>query len=319
MGRIAERGDRDRAPCRAGRAGAGADGAARLRQCPDRRGRRHRRAARTRRRSTRSLCAAGGSRRARGAAASSSRSAARLVMPVGEPDAVQTPGQGDPHAARRISSEEDLGAVRFVPLIGAHGWAGDRRRRAPAERALACRELHRRGRRAAARARRSRLRRGVRPLRRRPGGAARRGEPRHLRILSRAGGDHPAAGRAARLHHRRGRGRLAGRRQPSTATSATVRSGTGRRRPSSASRPGCGATPTSRRSSLAARAQRGPAARGDGRLLRPRPLQSRRLDPRRDRLPRRGRSRGGRGWRASATAACTPWSRDPASLRPAWR
>jgi protein-L-isoaspartate(D-aspartate) O-methyltransferase len=45
-----------------------------------------------------------------------------LVMPVGEPNAVQRlvksvrRGEVDFH-------EEDLGPVRFVPLIGAHGWS----------------------------------------------------------------------------------------------------------------------------------------------------------------------------------------------------
>jgi protein-L-isoaspartate(D-aspartate) O-methyltransferase len=45
-----------------------------------------------------------------------------LVMPLGEPDAVQKlvkvtrRGEAD-------FAEEDLGPVRFVPLIGAHGWA----------------------------------------------------------------------------------------------------------------------------------------------------------------------------------------------------
>lgn len=45
----------------------------------------------------------------------------RLVMPVGEPQAMQ-------HLVRvrRLGEarfeEDDLGAVRFVPLIGAHGW-----------------------------------------------------------------------------------------------------------------------------------------------------------------------------------------------------
>jgi protein-L-isoaspartate(D-aspartate) O-methyltransferase len=45
-----------------------------------------------------------------------------LVMPVGEPNAVQSlvkvtrRGEGDFH-------EEGLGPVRFVPLIGAHGWS----------------------------------------------------------------------------------------------------------------------------------------------------------------------------------------------------
>ena len=44
-----------------------------------------------------------------------------LVMPVGEPDTVQklvkVTRRGD-----RDFEQEDLGPVRFVPLIGAHGW-----------------------------------------------------------------------------------------------------------------------------------------------------------------------------------------------------
>jgi protein-L-isoaspartate(D-aspartate) O-methyltransferase len=50
-----------------------------------------------------------------------------LVMPLGEPDSVQklvkVIRRGD-----REFEREDLGAVRFVPLIGAHGWADSRRR-----------------------------------------------------------------------------------------------------------------------------------------------------------------------------------------------
>lgn len=45
-----------------------------------------------------------------------------LVMPVGEPDAVQALVK----VTRRGEDDfehEDLGPVRFVPLIGAHGWA----------------------------------------------------------------------------------------------------------------------------------------------------------------------------------------------------
>jgi protein-L-isoaspartate(D-aspartate) O-methyltransferase len=45
-----------------------------------------------------------------------------LVMPVGEPDSVQHLVK----VTRRGEEEfeqEDLGPVRFVPLIGAHGWA----------------------------------------------------------------------------------------------------------------------------------------------------------------------------------------------------
>jgi protein-L-isoaspartate(D-aspartate) O-methyltransferase len=54
-----------------------------------------------------------------------------LVMPVGEPESVQRLVK----VTRRGEEdyvEEDLGPVRFVPLIGAHGWADP----APAERSL---------------------------------------------------------------------------------------------------------------------------------------------------------------------------------------
>ena len=43
-------------------------------------------------------------------------------MPVGEPGAVQIAGQGHPARRGATISEEHLGAVRFVPLIGAEGW-----------------------------------------------------------------------------------------------------------------------------------------------------------------------------------------------------
>ncbi|HYE27956.1 MAG TPA: protein-L-isoaspartate(D-aspartate) O-methyltransferase [Allosphingosinicella sp.] len=64
-----------------------------------------------------------------------------LVMPVGEPNAVQNlvkvtrRGEEDFH-------EEDLGPVRFVPLIGAHGWAepGGARPLSDAERIAAAAE-----------------------------------------------------------------------------------------------------------------------------------------------------------------------------------
>jgi protein-L-isoaspartate(D-aspartate) O-methyltransferase len=45
----------------------------------------------------------------------------RLVMPLGEPGSVQTLVK----VVRRGEADferEDLGAVRFVPLVGAHGW-----------------------------------------------------------------------------------------------------------------------------------------------------------------------------------------------------
>lgn len=47
----------------------------------------------------------------------------RLVMPVGEPDSIQKLVR-----AERVGEDEyrqdDLGQVRFVPLIGVHGWKG---------------------------------------------------------------------------------------------------------------------------------------------------------------------------------------------------
>ena len=45
----------------------------------------------------------------------------RLVMPVGEPHAVQSLVKVT-RVAEDEYEEEDLGAVRFVPLIGTHGW-----------------------------------------------------------------------------------------------------------------------------------------------------------------------------------------------------
>ena len=44
-----------------------------------------------------------------------------LVMPIGEPDAVQTLIKVS-RTGETTFAEEDLGAVRFVPLIGEHGW-----------------------------------------------------------------------------------------------------------------------------------------------------------------------------------------------------
>jgi len=45
-----------------------------------------------------------------------------LVMPIGEPHRVQNLVRVERIDADSFE-EEDLGAVRFVPLIGAHGWA----------------------------------------------------------------------------------------------------------------------------------------------------------------------------------------------------
>lgn len=45
-----------------------------------------------------------------------------LVMPLGEPNAVQNLVKVTRRGERDFE-QEDLGPVRFVPLIGAHGWA----------------------------------------------------------------------------------------------------------------------------------------------------------------------------------------------------
>jgi hypothetical protein len=54
-----------------------------------------------------------------------------LVMPIGEPSSVQNLVK-----VRRLSeddfAQEDLGPVRFVPLIGEHGWGDGAASRAEA-------------------------------------------------------------------------------------------------------------------------------------------------------------------------------------------
>ena len=140
----------------------------------------------------------------------------------------------------------------------------------------------------------------VRPLRRPPRRAARRGQPRHLRVLPRPRRDHAPADRAARLHHRRGRGGLArcGGGRPLRAASPRA----GSRRAAVPALPDLDVAQHRCRGAhrLDARAQRERSrARAPGRLLRSRHLQHERLDRRRARLSRQGRSRGrGRGARA---------------------
>jgi protein-L-isoaspartate(D-aspartate) O-methyltransferase len=60
----------------------------------------------------------------------------RLVIPIGEEKALQTLVRVTRHADGRCT-QEDLGDVRFVPLIGAHGWAEDEWTGRPAERGSA--------------------------------------------------------------------------------------------------------------------------------------------------------------------------------------
>ena len=49
----------------------------------------------------------------------------RLVMPIGEPQAVQTLVAVTRSGEDQFDTE-DLGPVRFVPLIGAHGWSHEK-------------------------------------------------------------------------------------------------------------------------------------------------------------------------------------------------
>ena len=104
----------------------------------------------------------------------------------------------------------------------------------------------------------------VRPLRGCAGGAAGRSQPRHQRILPRPRGDHQAADRAPWLHHRRGRSRLARRRDASTATSGIGPRARTSSSASSAFRPGCGAIPTSTPSSAGCGATTRAAPRAHG-------------------------------------------------------
>ena len=130
-----------------------------------------------------------------------------------------------------------------------------------------------------------RLRRAARADRRRALRAARRGVPRHARVLPRARADHQAADRGEGLHRRRGRGRLA-RRLPRQPLRARRGATTGRR----ARRwPGFQRFPTWmwRNADVLdfvgwLRAHNdAPADGGQGRLLRPRPLQPARARSRR--------------------------------------
>ena len=180
--------------------------------------------------------------------------------------------------------------MRFVPLIGEQGWTedgGSEARRGP----LAAAPHDRRGGRAAARYRRP----GLRALFDRFADArvVLLGEASHgtSRILPRPRGDHPAADRAARLHHRRGRGRLARRGDASTATSATA--GAAKARSRLRALPDLDvAQPRGRRLRRWLRGHNeGRRASAMAGLLRARPLQPERLDARGDRLSRQGRSR----------------------------
>ena len=146
--------------------------------------------------------------------------------------------------------------------------------------------------------------------RRRAGRAARRGEPRHERILSRARGDFAAADRAARVQYRRGRGGLArrGDDRPVRSSPAMARRRASRVRAlpdlDVAQRRGRRVHP------LDARAQSAAALRADVRILRPGSLQSERFDARGHRLPR-GTGPGPRPTGAPPLRLPEPWAEEP--------
>ena len=155
--------------------------------------------------------------------------------------------------------------------------------------------------------RRRRLRRAARSRRRPAIRAHRRGLPRHPRVLPGAGSYHPATDRRARVHGRRGRGRLA-RRVPCEPIrdGAVTRPRCQHRALRLSSLPGVdvaqpGRAPVRR---MAASAQRRAQSPGDqGRLLRPRPVQPASLDRSGDRVSRSRRPGRGSAGRATATAA----------------
>ena len=167
-----------------------------------------------------------------------------------------------------------------------------------------------------------RRRRGLRPAdgpgRRRALRAARRGVPRHARVLPRARRDHEAADRGEGLHGRRGRGRLARRlpRQPLRARrERRRRCRRGARRLPALPDLDVAQHRRGRVRRVAARPQRrAPAGRDEGRLLRSRPLQPARLDGGRAPVSRGGRPRGGEGG-ARALRLLRPLRRGRPGLR----
>ena len=264
----------------------------------------------------------GGGRRARGAAGAEGaarRSAAGWSSRSARQRAAPDAAQGHAHRRRRLrgggsrrrrvrAADRRAGLGRGRPTLGHQSCARPVARAEPAG-------DDRRGGRAPARSRRSCLRAAVRPLRRPPGRAARRGQPRHVRVLPRPRRDHPPADRGARLHHRRRRGGLAGRR---------------RGRPLCAPSPGAGRAPSRRSSAFPTWMWRNtdvaafidwmrehnesmPELERAGRLLRPRHLQHERLDRRRARVSRQGRSRSRR---RRARALRLPHALAEGALRP---
>ena len=151
----------------------------------------------------------------------------------------------------------------------------------------------------------------VRPLRRRARRAARRGEPRHERILSRPRGDLAPADRAARLQHRRGRGRLArrGDDRPLRPPSAVARGRAARVR----ALPDLDvAQPRGRRlHPLAAPATTQDRAYERCAASTASTSTTLGLDAGGDRLPRARRIPSSRGWRTAATAASSRGPRSP--------
>ncbi len=171
----------------------------------------------------------------------------RMVIPIGADPRLQQLVRVT-RVTRDRFEEEQLGDVRFVPLVGADAWGepgvlpvGTAPRRGT--RTGRDRGAHSRG----GRADRRHRRRGSRPpprsdrfLEDRP---ARRGEPRHLRVLPDARPHHAGADRdsaASRSSPPRPTGPMP---RGSIATFATVPRCRRESRPSAAFRPGCGGMP----------------------------------------------------------------------------
>ena len=183
----------------------------------------------------------------------------RLVIPVGR-GTHQTL-----YLVRRVGDdefeEEDHGAVTFVPLIGAEGWAepGEAKRETaidaessgfaagllmPKQRARAIRSKlgHLIAEAAEPFGDLDELTRLAERFAHKTRGAARRSDARHGRVLRRARRHHRDAGREARLQYRGGRGRLARCSGLRCLCARAAPAESAARPPSPASLPGCGGT-----------------------------------------------------------------------------
>ena len=151
------------------------------------------------------------------------------------------------------------------------------------------------------------------------GGADRRGDARHVRVLPDARPHHPGAHPHARVRDRRGRGRLARRARASIATCRPFRTGTAPEESAFArfptwmwrNRETCGFVEWLRVYNAEVRDPREQAA-----LLRPRPLQPVHARFVRSSSIWSGWTRRRRALARERYACLTPWQADPAGLRP---